>query len=117
MSELANAYALLAAFKSGNLEPRRELSTNELALIRLLAKDLLPTRIVPDPLDDSDFGELIVEIVKQDSKWNHALMEALDLYYNRIRANDSQSAARGLREFIGECNSEWYRKHAESAME
>ncbi|GHU29067.1 hypothetical protein AGMMS50256_13050 [Betaproteobacteria bacterium] len=105
------AYELLWEIKQGKMAGRM-VSEKEWQLMQLLAADLLPGR----KFDEDNFPEFIHLIAKEDTKWNHALQEALCTYYDKVEAGETEVGIAHLKMFIAACPSRWYRSFAESEL-
>jgi hypothetical protein len=109
MADLKLAYRLLREFKEGKFTEGRMLSEEELRLIQVLSADLLPGT----EFDEDNFHELIYLLASEDTKWNHALGEALDRFYREVEAGKTDEGVAVLNTFITICPSRWYRSLAE----
>lgn len=109
MADLKLAYRLLREFKEGKFTEGRMLSEEELRLIQVLSADLLPGT----EFDEDNFHELIYLLASEDTKWNHALGEALDRFYREVEAGKTDDGVVVLNTFISVCPSRWYRSLAE----
>jgi hypothetical protein len=115
MTELAEAFGLLHNFKERRVERGQAMSEKEVALVRLLAEDLLPGP-VPSAVDDSNIEQLLFDIADSDAKWNRALQDALQAFYSLQEKGDRSKAREVVERFVQSCPSSWYRSHATAAL-
>ena len=115
MADLASAYRLLRKFKEGRIRAGRRVSKADCELIILLAKDLLPHRAVTG-IDEKSSEKIISEIANADTKWNHALMETLDIFYASWTSGRHAEARHTIESFVRKCPSLWYTELAKAAL-
>lgn len=117
MRELAEAYALLSDYQCGRIQSGREISPKELALVQALLVDLLPTQSLPARADQDAFKDLFFDLAREDTKWNHALGDALSEFYREVAEGQKEDGINTLKRFVDACPSKWYRSHAETELE
>ncbi len=104
-NNLRSAFKLLSDFKSGQLEPGTEISDEQVVLLDLLCKDLLPSEIFS--LDHLE--SLIHKMACADSEWNRKCQITIDRFYSLSSVGKIAEADKIKNEFIGSCSSAWYR--------
>lgn len=113
--DLRSAYALLRRFKEGSIRSGAKVTPRQLALLRILVKDLLPNTKLPRNVGADEFPAVLASLIEENTRWNRRWMRAVE------RAQEAKMAGRGtegrayLDAFIKECSSRWYRMHAEQA--
>jgi hypothetical protein len=104
-NNLRSAFELLSDFKSGQLEPGAEISDEQVVLLDLLCKDLLPSEIFS--LDHLE--SLIHKMACADSEWNRKCQITIEYFYSLSSVGKIAEADKIKNEFIGSCSSAWYR--------
>jgi|RhiMetdeSRZDD1v2_1073273.scaffolds.fasta_scaffold2759473_1 hypothetical protein len=112
---LRSAYALLRRFKEGSIFAGAKVTPRQLALVRLLAKDLLPNAKLPKDVGAPEFAALVGKLCEENTRVNRRWMRAVVLAQEAKKARRLTEGRRHLDAFIKECSSRWYRMHAEEA--
>ncbi|MFH1661083.1 MAG: hypothetical protein ABIG35_17375 [Pseudomonadota bacterium] len=101
--ELAAAYKLLRAFKTGQFQAEASVSEKQQLLVRLLSEDL------EVPAGDQIFQQQILLVAEADSKWNNQTQMCVSKYYALCEQGLAPEANAIRTQFLSVCPSSWYR--------
>lgn len=104
-ADMQAAFELISEFKEGGIQTGADISERQLALLKLLRADLLPN----EPSLDDDLHDLVLQVAKEDTRWNHKTMEIINLIYSMRSAGQDDEASALQQSFLRECPSRWYR--------
>jgi len=108
--DLALAYSMLYDFKLGKLSTGAEITDEQINLICLLVKDLLPTQKFLSEYAD----QTLLKVAEADSYWNRITQELISQCYE-LRGKNKLKQIQSLKtEFAVTCPSMWYRNIVES---
>lgn len=111
LTDLEAAVELIDAFREGAFHADDTISVRQIELLKLLREDLLPQ----EPELDDDLTSLAPRLAEEDSRWNHAAMEALNAIYSLRSSDRHQEASVQQQRFLRACPSVWYREVVEAA--
>lgn len=110
-TDLEAAIELIDAFREGVFHVNDAISDRQMQLLKLLREDLLPR----EPELDDDLVSLAPKLAQEDTRWNHAAMEALNAIYSLRSSGREQEASAAQQRFLRSCPSAWYRDVVEAA--
>ena len=100
--EMRAAYALIARYQCGEIEPGTDITQEQDRLIRFLAADL---QIEAEGLE---IGMVVSQVAQADKHWNQQTMAAVCDFYDRREAGSSEAAEAVRASFLSRCPSAWY---------
>lgn len=101
--ELASAYKLLRAFKTGQFQAEASVSEKQQLLVQLLSDDL------GVPTSNQNFQQQILLVAEADSKWNNQTQMCVSKYYALCEQGLVPEANAIRARFLTVCPSSWYR--------
>ncbi len=117
MRDFERAYRFLYEYKQHFNSENLCLTDDEFGMLIILAKEFSLPIEASENISSSQLLCLIQQIFVEDSKWNRALCNALDSFYNLIESEQEAEGIRALKSFINSCPASWYRSHAETELE
>ena len=109
-NNLKDAFTLIAEFKRGQMPPGGLINNEQIELLRLLCKDLLPT----EKFAEIGLGQLIEKIALADTEWNQKTQLVIDEFYVLRESGKSAEARERQKIFLDKCPSAWYHSIVES---
>jgi hypothetical protein len=100
--EMRTAYALIARYQCGEIEPGTEITQEQDHLIRLLATDL------DVEIQGLEIGVIVRQVARAVKRWNQQTMEAVCEFYDRREAGSTEEAEAVRARFLSRCPSAWY---------
>lgn len=100
--EMRAAYALIAQYQCGEIEPGTEITQEQDRLIRLLGTDLQVE------MDGLEIGNIVSQVARADKHWNQQTMTAVCDFYDRREAGSTEEAEAVRASFLSRCPSAWY---------
>lgn len=100
--EMRTAYALIARYQCGEIEPGTEITQEQDRLIRLLATDL--------DVESAglEIGMIASQVAGADKRWNQQTMAAVCQFHDRREAGSTEEAEAVRARFLSRCPSAWY---------
>lgn len=106
--DLRSAYALIFAFKAGEIPAGTDISNEQHCLIEMLAQDLGVSK-------EGSFEAVILRVAEMDSVWNNRAMSAIIEIYDLIKAGNAEMAETVRADFLEKCPSLWYKSVVNNA--
>ena len=100
---LKDAYALISAYKAGQLAPGSPITAEQGELLARLADDLA----VDGPRNDPE--ALVLPIAQADSHWHRQAADIVIAFHDLKEAGALDEAEARRSEFMRLCPSTWYR--------
>lgn len=95
--EMRTAYALIARYQCGEIEPGTEITQEEDRLIRLLGTDLQVE------VDGLEIGRIVSQVARADMHWNQQTMAAVCDFYDKREAGSAEGAEAVRASFLSRC--------------